>query len=62
MLKSKNYYVLWTVAMCVASLHSKICKIVLWYECARIIWMDSLLQTILHLLPPRALNILFSVV
>ena len=24
------------------------CKIVLWYECTRLIWMDNLLQIILH--------------
>jgi hypothetical protein len=34
------FYVLWTVSMCTTSLHSKFCKIVLWYECTRIIWMD----------------------
>jgi hypothetical protein len=33
MFKSKYYYVLWTVSMCTTSLHSKFCKIVLWYEC-----------------------------
>jgi hypothetical protein len=26
----------------------KFCKIGLWYECTRIIWMDYLLQIILH--------------
>ena len=36
--KSKNYSVLWTVAMCTTSLHSKFYKIVLWCECTRIIW------------------------
>jgi hypothetical protein len=29
--------------MCTSSLHFKICKIVLWYECTRIIWMDYML-------------------
>ena len=46
MFKSKNYYILWTVSMCTTSLHSKFCKIVLWHECTRLIWMDYLLQNI----------------
>ena len=46
MFESKNYYVLWTISMCTTSFHSKLCKIILWYECTRIIWMDHLLQII----------------
>jgi hypothetical protein len=38
----KIYYVLWTVSMCTTSLHSKLCRIVLWYECTRMIWMNCL--------------------
>ena len=45
-----------TVSMCTIPLHSKFYKIVLWYECTRIIWMGYLLQIILHWLPPRALS------
>ena len=48
MFKSKTYYVSWTVSMCTTSLHSKFSKIVLWYESTRIIWMDYLLQIVLH--------------
>ena len=48
MFKSKNYDVSWTVSMCTTSLHSKLYKIVFWYECTRIIWMDYLLRIILH--------------
>ena len=44
MLKSKNCYVLWTVSMCTTSLQSKFCKIVLWYERTRIIWMNYLFK------------------
>ena len=48
MFKSENYYVLWTVSMCTTSLHSKFGKIIVWCEHTRIIWMDYLLQIILH--------------
>ena len=44
----KKYYILWTVSMCTTSLHSRFGKIVLWNEWTRIIWMDYLLQIILH--------------
>ena len=43
MFRLENYYILWTVSMCnTPSLHSKLCKIVVWYECTRIICMDYL--------------------
>ena len=48
MFKSKTFNVLRTISMCTTSLHSKFCKIVLWNECTRIVWMDYLLQIILH--------------
>lgn len=44
--------------MCTTSLHSKLCELVLWYGYTRIMWMDSLLQIILHSLPPRVCEVL----
>ena len=45
MFKATNYYVLWTVSMCTTSLQSEHCRIVLWYKCTRIIYMDGLYTT-----------------
>ena len=39
--------------MCTTSLHSKLCKIVLRYECTRIIRMDYLLQNYFALIATR---------